>query len=94
MTKPSESRYKQTDNGSKTAVNRSTVTGFSRNTLNKSLTSELPKVTTEFNHCGLGYSYSRQGMLVVTNNAVNQSSIKVDHSLTRSSEVLDKQQVI
>jgi hypothetical protein len=71
MTKPSESRYKQTDDGSKTVINRSTVTGFSRNTLNKSLTSDLPKVTEEFKYCGLGYSYSRQGMLVVGNNAVN-----------------------
>lgn len=35
------------------------------------------KITNNFVHCGLGYSASRQGMLVVNNNAVNKQSIKV-----------------
>ena len=35
------------------------------------------QITSEFVHCGLGYSNARRGMLVVENNAVNRLPIKV-----------------
>lgn len=35
------------------------------------------QITSEFVHCGLGYSNGRRGMLVVENNAVSKLPIKV-----------------
>ena len=44
------------------------------------------KITHTFQHCGLGYSPYRQGLLVVDNNAVNQKPITINTDLSKSQE--------
>jgi hypothetical protein len=42
----------------------------------------IDKVTAKFMHCGMGYSPTRRGMVVVKNNAINNSAIKVEQPLS------------